>query len=213
MKGINTNNNFQLTIIKFSVVSASENACDLFMAPMRKSFNGSWINQNNDRIVDMKYLWDHREPNGRDLEECTGFIENTCKYYDATCTGKTCFICSWKDAPLFNLRGLCTNTQVDTQFVLLPEKTFGGNIFFFGMEKSNIIFNQESSSWQIVKNKAKEILKPGGIPTDSLDVIGTFEPDQDGDHYLPVGTHFWNLTDCNKGLQLKLTKVRKDITL
>ena len=163
MKCTNTNNNFQLNITKFPVVSASENACDLFMAPMRRSFNGSWINQNNDRIVDMKYLWDHREPNGRDLEECTGFIENTCKYYDATCTSKTCFICSWKDTPLFNLRGLCTNTQVDKQFVLLPEKTFGGNVFFYGMEKSNIIFNQETSSWQMVKNRAKEIFRPGGI--------------------------------------------------
>jgi hypothetical protein len=104
---------------------------------------------------------------------------------------------------------LCTNTQVDNQFVLLPEKTFSGNVFFFGIIKNNIIFNQETSSWMIVTNKIEEIFKPGGISTDSLDVVGAFQPDESNTHHLPVGTRFWNLTEkCNKVLQLKLTQVR-----
>ena len=104
------------------------------------------------------------------------------------------------------------NTQVGYQYVLLPEKTFGGNVFFFGLRYTNILFNQETSSWFIVKNKMIEIFKPGGISTDSLDVVGTFNPDQSNAHHLPVGTHFWNLTDnCNKVMQLKLTQVRNEI--
>ena len=60
----------------------------------------------------------------------------------------------------------------------------------------------------IVKNGVKEIFKPGGILTDSLDVVGTFKPEVSNFHQLPVGTHFWNLTeDCNEVMQLKLTQV------
>ena len=117
------------------------------MTPIRRSSNESWINQNNNRIVDMEHLWAHREPNGGDLQKCSGFYSNDCKYYDDLCKSKTCFICAWKDAPVFTLRGLCTNTQVDEQFVLLPEKSFGGNLFFFGIGYTNILFNQETRSW------------------------------------------------------------------
>ena len=184
------------------------------MAPMRRSSNGSWINQNNNEIVKMDHLWDSRSPNGKDLEKCTGFNGNDSKYFDTPCKSKICFICAWKNSPLFKLRGLCTNTQVEKEFVLLPEKTFGGNVFFFGIRKDNILFNQETSSWQIVKNTTEEIFKPGGISTDSLDVIGTYQHDHSHALHLPVGTHFWNLTErCNKILQLKLTKVRNEITL
>ena len=182
------------------------------MAPIRKSTNGSWINQNNNGIVEMDHLWDSQSPNGGDLEKCTGFNGIDSKYFDTPCKSKTCSICAWKDNPLFTLRGLCSNTQVDEQFVLLPEKTFGGNVFFFGIRKNNILFNQERSSWEIVKNSFKELFKPGGISTDSLDVVGTYQNDQSDALHLPVGTHFWNLTDnCNKVLQLKLTHVRNEI--
>ena len=180
------------------------------MAPIRKSSNGSWINLNNNKIVDMDDLWNNRSPYGGDLFDCTGFEANTCKYYTTTCISKTCFICVWKNTPVFTLRGLCTNTQIDKQFVLLPEKTFDKHLFFFGIEKNNMMFHQETRSWLIVKNSVKEIFKSGGISTVSLDVVGAFKPDRSNDNHLPVGTHFWNLTEnCNQVLQLKLTQVRK----
>ena len=210
---INVSNNFPLITLIFSVVTVSEYPCHSFTAPIRKSSNGSWINQIDNRIVDMEHLWNSRSPYGGNLFDCTGFHANDCKYYATTCKSKRCFICAWKNSPLFTLRGLCANTQVDEQFVLLPEKTFGGNVFFFGVGKGNILFNQETSSWIIVKNKAEEIFKPGGISADSLDVIGTYQHDWSHDIHLPVGAHFWNLTEnCNKVLQLKLTQVTNEIT-
>ena len=180
------------------------------MAPIRRSLNGSWINVNNNEIVDMEDLWNSRSPYGGDLFHCTGFHANTCKYYASTCISKTCFICVWKNTPVFTLRGLCTNTQIDKQFVLLPEKTFDRNVFFFGIGKYNMIFSQETRSWLIVKNSVEEIFKPEGISTVSLDVVGAFKPDQSNAHHLPVGTHSWNLTEnCNIVAQLKLTQVLK----
>ena len=184
------------------------------MAPIRRSSNGSWINLNNNEIVDMDDLWNNRSPYGGDLFDCTGFEPNfeanTCKYYSTTCISKVCFICVWKNTPVFTLRGLCTNTQIDKQFVLLPEKTFDRNVFFFGIGEYNMIFSQEMRSWLIVKNSVEEIFKPEGISTVSLDVVGAFKPDQSNAHHLPVGTHFWNMTDnCNIVAQLKLTQVLK----
>ena len=180
------------------------------MAPMKRSANGSWIDQNKNRIVDMENLWDSRSPYGTDLNLCTGFRANDCKYYADTCKSETCFICAWANTPIFTLRGHCTNTHIEREFVLLPEKTFDGNLFFFGIEKYNMIFNQETSSWLIVKNGIKELLKSGKISTVSLDIVGAFKPDKSNDHHLPVGTHFWNLTEnCNQVVQLKLTQVRK----
>ena len=178
---------------------------------MRRTSNGSWIIQNSDRIVDMKHLWNSRSPYGEDINNCTGFFANDGKHYANTCNTKQCLICAWNDSPLFTLRGLSTNTQVDDNYILLPAKNFGGNIFFFGLRYTNILFNQETSSWLIVKNGTNEIFKPGGISTDSLDVVGTFQLDQHShqSHHLPVGTHFWNLTEnYNKVLELKLTQVR-----
>ena len=212
---VNVDNNSPLLIITFSAVPVSKYACMSFVAPMRKSSNGSLINKNNNRIVDMKHLWNSRSPNGGDLEKCTGFVANNCKYFDCPCNYETCFICAWKDTPVFTLRGLCANTDVDRKYVLLPEKTFGGNVYFWGLRSNNILFNQETNSWQIVKNETDDIFKPGGISTNSLDIVGTFHPDRSNTHYLPVGTHFWNLTEknCNKVLQLKLTQVRNEITL
>ena len=192
------------------VVPVSEYQCATFTAPIRRSSNGLWLNQNNNGIVDMEHLWNSRSQYGVELFDCTGYHAEDCKYYATTCNSKRCFICAWKNSPLFTLRGLCTKTQVDNQFVLLPEKTYGGHVFFFGIGKSNIIFNQETSSWLIVTNESKEIFKPGGISTNSLDVIGTFQPDLSNPHNLPVGTHFWNLTEnCNDVLELKFTQVRK----
>mgnify|MGYP001226603432 CR=1 FL=1 len=211
----NVNNIFPLLIFKFHVVkSASENACKHYVAPMERTSNGSWIIKNSDRIVDMKHLWNSRSPYGEDINKCTGFSANDGKYYATTCNTKQCLICAWKDSPLFTLRGLCTNTQVDDDYVLLPAKNFGGNVFFFGLRNMNILFNEETSSWLIVKNRTSEIFKPGKISTDSLDVVGTFQLDQSNAHHLPVGTHFWNLTEnYNKVLELKLTQVRNEITL
>ena len=52
---------------------------------MRRSSNGSWINQNNNEIVEMDHLWDSRSPNGEDLEKCTGFYGKDFKYFDTPC--------------------------------------------------------------------------------------------------------------------------------
>ena len=161
----NVNNIFPLLIFKFHVVkSASENACKHYVAPMERTSNGSWIIKNSDRIVDMKYLWNSRSPYGEDINKCTGFSANDGKYYATTCNTKQCLICAWKDSPLFTLRGLCTNTQVDDDYVLLPAKNFGGNVFgearhfflekyslsiFCGFIQKKLMFGCLSPAWTL----------------------------------------------------------------
>ena len=83
----------------------------------------------------MENLWGSRSPYGEDFNECTGFFAKDSKYFVQTCKSKNCIICAWKDAPVFNLRGLCTDTQVGSQYVLLPEKNLVRMFISLEMEK------------------------------------------------------------------------------
>ena len=107
------------------------------------------------------------------------------------------------------MQGLCGKSEVDEQFVLLPEQSYNGNIIFFGFGGTNIIFDKETKSWMIIKDNAKK-LSENGHNLDSTSIIGIFQPELSHlrGHLLPVGRNFWNLTDdCNQILPLKLTNV------
>ena len=48
---------------------------------MQRSSNGSWIDRNKNRIVDMENLWGSQSPYGEDLNVCTGFFAKDHKYF------------------------------------------------------------------------------------------------------------------------------------
>ena len=83
-----------------------------------------------------------------------------------------------------------------------------GNILFYGFKKNNIVFNKESSSWQIVEDsRSVEDLLKSGNQVLSTKVVGTLKLHELANH-MPVGKHLWSLTDrCNQMMPLKLTHV------
>ena len=148
----------------------------------------------------MENLWYPNEPNGGNIQECAVFLATHGNYDDDTCSSKSCFICVWKDIPIFTLRG-----KLNQRFVLLPQVSAGGNVFFFGLGETNIVYNKEAKSWLIVKEFMVELIKPGYQPSE---IVAKFQPDKSSSHFLPVGTNSWHLTDgSNKVLPLKLTHV------
>ena len=155
----------------------------------------------------MDHRWAPGQPTGGDLQECTSYHAHSGQFYYNQCTYKNCFVCSWKTEPLFSLRGLCSDTQIDHQYVLLPQQIYDGNIFFLGFGSTNIIFSQKIKSWLIVDDQATDLLKSENIMPKKI--LGSLQLGKFSNH-LPIGTHFWNLTDkCDKIMALKLTHVGK----
>ena len=187
-----------------------------FLASFMRMPNESWVDQNENVLIDNS-LWFPGQPNGGEFQKCSMYNKIDGKYYDVSCLWKSCFICSWKYQPLFNLRGLCAMSEIDTQFVLRPQLDFDKNLFFYGVGRNNIIFDKENHSWLIVEDKIHELIGPEITSARPKNILGTFWLDNPDSHHTPVGTQMWNLTDrCNTLLALKITSVRyknKKITL
>ena len=191
------------------LVSVSGTACNgKFIAPFRRMHNELWVDQNDDMMMISNSLWFQGQPDGGDFQKCSTYKTIHGKYYDTSCSYKSCFICSWKYQPLFTLRGLCAKSQVDTQFVLRPELDFDKNIFFYGLGKNSIIFDKKKNAWLIVEDNTYDLIGLENTSARPKNILGTLWLDSYDSHHIPVGTHKWNLTDkCNNVLPLKLTSV------
>ena len=189
-------------------VSVNGTECNKdFIASFIRMPNESWVDQNKNITLDNS-LWSPGQPNGGDLQKCSLYNIISGKYDDDSCLYKACFVCSWKYQPLFTLRGLCAKSQIDTQYVLRPQLVFDKNLFFYGVGKNNIIFDQEKQSWLIVEDKDHELIGPENTYVRPKSILGTLWLDKYDSHQTPVGTQLWNLTDrCNNILPLTLTHV------
>ena len=179
------------------------------MAPINRMENEKWIDMNTNKLVDMQPFWKTGQPNGRELQKCAGYNLQTSKFWDIDCPLKYCFVCIWEDEPLFHLKGLCKNSQIDIAYVLLPNWTYDDNFVFSGFDSTNIIFSNVNDSWLIVNDTLAEIQK--AVESNLAykpKILGKFEPDKFSNQ-LPIGLKLWELTDedCRKNVSLKLTVV------
>lgn len=99
----------------------------------------------------MDQMWIPGEPNGGDLQDCTTYDVNNGKFYDDTCSYKSCFVCSWKNNPIVTLKGLCQNSDIDQNYIVLPQHIFNGRAYFLGFGRNSIIFDKKSRSWLIIE--------------------------------------------------------------
>ena len=182
-----------------------------FIASFERMPNESWIDQNENITLDTS-LWSPGQPNGGDIQTCSSYNTNSGKYLDISCLNKKCFVCSWKNQPLFTLRGVCAKSQIDTHFVLRPEIEFDKNVFFYGLGKNSIIFDKEKNAWLIVEDNAHELIGIENTSARPKNILGTLWLDISDSHHTPAGAHKWNLTDkCKNVLPLKLTSVSYSI--
>ena len=168
--------------------------------------DGTWFDSNTDELINMEKMWRPGQPNGGNLQECALYHGEDGNYYDDQCSYKSCFVCSWDKRPVFTLRGLCINSNIDIEYVMLPQYTYDGTIIFFGFEKTNIIFSQEMNSWLIVEDSIDDLLETLNTTKPSK-IVGTLTLDKMNNR-VPIGKQFWNLTENCKTIQsLKLTGV------
>ena len=146
------------------------------------------------------------EPNGGDLQNCTTYDVNNGKFYDDTCSYKSCFVCSWKNNPIVTLKGLCQNSDIDQNYIVLPQHIFNGRAYFLGFGRNSIIFDKKSRSWLIIEDTVSDLLKEKKEPQK---IMGSYKVEKNSID-IPIGSHLWNLTGhCNKVMTLKLTHVSK----
>ena len=181
----------------------------IMMAPIKRTQNGTWIDMYTNKLVDMNPFWKTGQPNGRELQKCAGYDFQTSKFWDLDCPLKYCFVCIWEDEPLFHLKGLCKDSQIDMSYVLLPNWTFDDHFVFSGFDATNIIFSKVNNSWLIVDDTLAEIQKAvESSLAYEFKVLGIFKPDKFSNQ-LPIGLKRWDLKDedCLKNITLKLTVV------
>ena len=129
--------------------------------------------------------------------------------YDNSCSTKSCFVCAWKNNPVFYLRGLCDNTRVYEKYVLLPDYVYDDHVYFYGLRYNNILFSKEKNSWLIVEDYTSVLFQPNGTTTRPTKIVGSFKPDTFS-HQMSFGNQLWNLTgdECGDTRRLKFTSVR-----
>ena len=178
-------------------------------SPIIKAIDGTWVDLNSNKSVDMEGddMWLDGQPNGEDLQNCTAFHVSNGKFLDVDCFQPSCYICAWKNEPLFQFRGLCGDSRIDSLYALLPEVTYDENVFFSGLYTTNILFSKKMNSWLIVEDNLNELITPTSIKEASK-IVGVFQPEKYSNQ-LPIGSHLWNITDpnCKTTMSLKLTGV------
>ena len=164
---------------------------------------------NTMKLINMQPLWKEGQPNGKELQECMQYSWQTGKFYDVECSAQNCFVCRWLGEPLFNLKGLCSDSDIDQSFILLPTKIFHEHLVFYGLVRNNIIFNKKMESWLIVQDGLDDIFEAESKnKTLNLKIVGSFHPERSSNQ-LPIGNQKWELTDvgCRKNISLILTNV------
>ena len=177
-----------------------------YNTPIRRTASGSWIDSCTNQTLNLDGMWHEGQPNGKDIEECVSYTAEGL-FVDMRCEKLSeCFVCLWRKQPIFTLRGLCSETKIDRDYVLQPNTTYDGHLFFFGFYKNNILFNQEMDSRQIVEDTKEDLFTSSGTmrPTS---IVGHLEYDQ-SENQIPIGLHLWNITDCKGKTLGKLTSVR-----
>ena len=178
-------------------------------SPISKGTNGKWIDINSNKTVDLdgNGMWLKGQPNGQDQENCTAFHVEEGKFLDLDCPKHSCFICAWTNEPLFQLRGLCSNSYIDNLYAIRPDIPYNESVMFFGLTRNYIIFSKKINSWLIVEDYLKDLVTSTNTKMPSK-IVGLFQPDKYSNQ-LPVGKHLWNLTDqnCKGMMSLKLSGV------
>ena len=179
--------------------------CHSYNTPIRRSSDGCWVNYSTNQTINLDGMWHKGQPNGQPIEECLSYSK-TGQFHDTRCeTSDGCFVCVWRNEPTFTLRGLCSETTIDRDYVLLPNRTYDQNVLFWGFYKNIILFNRELDARLIVENAMEDLFDSSQIikPTS---IMGTLLYGQD-ENQMPIGLHVWNITDCKGKTFGKLTSV------
>ena len=163
--------------------------------PLKKVGNHDYhiVSTKEDLPFSKDWPWHQRfeSPNGGSEQECISMDHEGME--DKPCNLEMCSFCELKENIAFSLRGLCEESELDDQYLLIPSADLVNNfVTFQGFSQSNI--QMTNNGWEI---KSK-------IDGKKLGRLQSSAPDR-----LPIGKYEWELHDpkCNGSRWLKLSKV------
>ena len=130
-------------------------------------------------------LFQDNQPNGGTSENC-GWYDKEGKIWDQPCKEDKFMspcVCRFHEPPILSLRGLCTDSFLDTKYTLHQGSLLG----FYGLSTTKIRYDKDEGKWQasIIRKPTKAFSKvtPG--------------------HSMLLGVQTWNISKdslkCNGG--------------
>ena len=176
--------------------------------PIYLNNHGEWEDLHRKTLSSTRLKWHEGEPNGSGRQRC---VVTTKEYtfYDVFCYSKFCHICKWDKNPVFFLKGLCPQSNIEYRYVLKINELYHGNLAFKGFSNDYYIVYDISKQTYVL---AKSInFEDQNIPIDDDKIIGV---SSSGSNSMSIGVQTWKLNDemCNETIKLKLTSVRLYIT-
>ena len=195
-------------LIKISNDASSDqnyNQCgQAVLLPIYLNDHGEWINNSNQPYSSTQLKWAKGEPNGGGRQRCV-VATKTYDFYDVFCNSKRCPICKWTKNPVFFLKGLCPQSNIEYRFVLRINERYQGSLVFKGFSNDYyIVFDKNKQAYVLAKSiRIKDQYRP--ISND--EIIGVSFAKYNS---LPIGLQSWEINDgiCNQTVQLKFTSVR-----
>lgn len=171
-------------------------------APFQQIENGSWIDVHNGNVVDLTSLWKPSQPNGVGLQPCTTSSNGSKQLTDDECEFECCHACSWNSNPFLQLRGLCSTSDIDRDYILLPGKEYNDQVVFMGFTTNMIIFSKTWKNWVIVKGSNTSLSE------EKMEMVGNCTSKANA---IPLGASTWDFLDCSQSWNVKLTMVSIDL--
>ena len=178
--------------------------CGTAWLPIYLNDDGEWVDNSKQLLPRTQLIWKKGEPNGGGLQKCAKTYPSF-TFVDAFCSSQACAICKWEKNPVFYLKGLCSISNIDYQYVLRVDQLYRGNIAFTGFSNDYfIVFDDNKQTYVLAKSIDMN------NPYESIDDKTIGLPISLASNDEPIGLQMWRLNDglCNQTLQLKFTHVR-----
>ena len=148
-------------------------------------------NQTKKYSKEWPWVKEDYEPNGGLVQKCIYMTEKGLGDYG--CHIERCSFCEFENNVAFSLRGLCEESEIDSQYLMNPSSELeNGFVTFKGFRNTRI--KRVGEKWEIIDDKSQRLL--GEFQSETSDK-------------LPIGMYNWQLFDpkCNGTRTLKLTQV------
>ena len=174
------------------------------LLPMYLNDRGEWEDNSGHPYTSSQLKWAIGEPNGGGRQRCA-IAKKPYLFYDIFCNSKRCPICKWTKNPVFFLKGLCPESNIEYRYVLRINKKYQGYLAFKGFSNDYfIVYDIKKQTYVLVKSIN---FKNQSMPIDDDKILGVYFGQSNS---MPIGLRNWGIYDgvCNQTVQLKLTSVR-----